>query len=149
VGQLNWTQFRESPLDTSVTHDLSIGGRQSWVGTRGTTSLRLGYRLLEQRNYGRAALVLDQPTGPATSLIYLHTITRQQGPELAVERHSGSGSFNLTASIWLQWMRTYSTYTRGKGTYSGNSYTALDLDRDTRRVLPYFELAAEWRVGRR
>lgn len=149
VGQLNWTQFRESPLDTSVTHDLSIGGRQSWVGTTGSTSLRLGYRLLEQRNYGRAALVLDQPTGPSTALIYLHTITRQQGPELAVERHSGSGSFNLTASIWLQWMRTYSSYTRGKGTYSGSSYTALDLDRDTRRLLPYFELAAEWRVGRR
>jgi hypothetical protein len=149
VGQLNWTQFRESPLDTSVTHDLSVAGRQSWVGRRGSTSLRLGYRLLEQRNYGRAALQLDNPTGPANSLIYLRNITRQQGPEVALERHSGSGSFNLTASLWLQWMRTYSTYALGKGTYAGgSSYTALDLDRETRRLLPYFELAAEWRVGR-
>ncbi len=148
VGQLNWTQFRESPLDTSVTHDLSVGARQSWAGPRGGTSLRLGYRLLEQRNYGRAALQLDNPTGPASSLIYLRNITRQQGPEVAVERHV-AGSLNLTASLWLQWLRTYSMYTLGKGTYaSGSSYTALDLDRETRRLLPYFEVAAEWRVGK-
>ena len=148
VGQLNWAQFRESPLDTSVTHDLSVGARQSWAGPRGSTSLRLGYRLLEQRNYGRAALQLDNPTGPASSLIYLRSITRQQGPEVAVERRA-AGRLNLTASLWLQWLRTYSTYTMGKGTYSGSSYTALDLDRETRRLLPYFEVAAEWRVGKR
>ena len=148
VGQLNWTRFRESPLDTSVTHDLSIGGRQSWAGPRGSTSLRLGYRLLEQRNYGRAALQLDNLTGPASQLVYLHTITRQQGPEVAVERRTPAG-FNLTASIWLQWLRTYSAYSVGKGAYAGSSYTAVDLAQETRRVLPYFELAAEWRVGRR
>ena len=147
VGQLDWTRFRESPLDTSVTHDFAIGARQGWAGPRGTSSLRLGYRLLEQRNYGRAALLLDNPTGPATSLIYLHSITRQHGPELAVERHTGS--FNLTASVWLQWLRTYSTYARGRGTFAGSSYSALDLDRETSRVLPYFELAADWRLGRK
>ncbi len=148
VGQLDWARFRESPLDTSVTHDFSIGARQSWAGRRGGSSLRLGYRLLEQRNYGRAALLLDQPTGPATSLIYLHSITRQQGPELAVERHA-TGRLNLTASLWLQWLHTFSTYTTGKGTFAGSSYSALDLARETSRVLPYFEVMAEWRVGRR
>ena len=147
VGQLNWTQFRESPLDTSVTHDLSIGARQSWAGPRGSTSLRLGYRLLEQRNYGRAALLLDQPTGPATSLIYLHNITRQQGPEVGIERRAGG--LTLTASLWLQWLRTYYAYQTGKGGFNGTSYAAADLARETRRVLPYFEVAAEWRVGRR
>ena len=148
VGQLDWTKFRESPLDTSVTHDFSIGARQSWAGRRGGTSVRLGYRLLEQRNYGRAALLSELPTGPASTLIYLHSITRQQGPEVAVERHATDG-FNLTASIWLQWLRTFSTYTSGPGTFAGSSYSALDLARETRRVLPYFELTAEWRVGRR
>ena len=147
VGQLNWTQFRESPLDTSVTHDLSVGARQSWAGPRGSTSLRLGYRLLEQRNYGRAALLRDQPTGPATSLIYLHNITRQQGPEVGVERRAGG--LTLTASLWLQWLRSYYAYRTGPGSFSGTSYAAADLDRETRRLLPYFEVAAEWRVGRR
>ena len=147
VGQLNWTRFRESPLDTSVTHDLSIGARQSWAGPRGSTSLRLGYRLLEQRNYGRAALLLDQSTGPATSLIYLHNITRQQGPEVGIERRAGG--LTLTASLWLQWLRSYYAYQAGKGSFSGTSYAAGDLARETRRVLPYFEVAAEWRVGRR
>ena len=146
VGQLDWTRFRESPLDTSVTHDFSVGARQSWAGPKGSTSLRLGYRLLEQRNYGRAALETDAPTGPAATLIYLHSITRQQGPEVAVERRATAG-FTLTASIWLQWLRTYSTYTTGQGAYTGSTYTALDLDRETRRLLPYFELTAEWRVG--
>ncbi|MDB5236535.1 MAG: hypothetical protein JWR44_3528 [Hymenobacter sp.] len=147
VGQLNWSQFRESPLDTSVTHDFSASARQSWVGPKGSTSLRLGYRLLEQRNYGRAALLSEATTGPASTLIYLHGITRQQGPELGIERRAAG--FNLTASVWLQWLRTYSTYTPGKGAYAGSSYTALDLDRETHRLLPYFELTAEWRVGRR
>ena len=147
VGQLDWTKFRESPLDTSVTHDFSVGGRQSWAGPRGRTSLRLGYRLLEQRNYGRAALLLEAPSGPASSLIYLHSITRQHGPEVAVERRATAG-FTLAASIWLQWLRTFSTYTPGPGSFAGSSYTALDLARETRRVLPYFELTAEWRVGR-
>ncbi|MDO7850293.1 hypothetical protein [Hymenobacter convexus] len=149
VGQLDWTRFRESPLDTSVTHDLNIGARQSWAGPRGSTSLRLGYRLLEQRNYGRAALLPDATApNPAVSLIYLHNITRQQGPEVAIERRATAG-FNLTASLWLQWMRTYSTYTLGRGAFIGTSYSALDLDRETERVLPYFEVTAEWRVGRR
>ncbi len=149
VGQLNWARFRESPLDTSVTHDFSAGARQSWTGRRGSTSLRLGYRLLEQRNYGRAALLPEATApNPTARLIYLHNITRQQGPELAVERRATAG-FTLTASIWLQWMRTFSTYAPGPGTYVGSSYTALDLARETHRVLPYFELAAEWRLGRR
>jgi hypothetical protein len=149
VGQLNWTQFRESPLDTSVTHDLNIGARQSWAGPRGSTSLRLGYRLLEQRNYGRAALLPEATAATGVpQLIYLRNITRQQGPEVAVERHAPAG-FNLTASLWLQWMRTFSTYAVGRGSYLGTSYSALDLARETSRVLPYFELTAEWRVGRR
>jgi len=148
VGQLNWTQFRESPLDTSVTHDFSAGLRQSWAGTRGGTSLRLGYRLLEQRNYGRAALLPDANSTVTTStLIYLHSITRQQGPEIAIERHATAG-FHLTASMWLQWLRTFSTYKPGTGVFVGSGYSALDLARETKRVLPYFELTAEWRLRR-
>ena len=147
VGQLNWARFRESPLDTSVTHDFTVGARQSWAGPRGSTSLRLGYRLLEQRNYGRAALLTDAPTGPAAKLIFLHSITRQHGPELAVE-HQAPGRLNLAASVWLQWLRTFSTYDTGAGSFAGSSYTAQDLARETRRVLPYFELTAEWRVGK-
>ena len=148
VGQLDWTRFRESPLDTSVTHDLNVGARQSWAGPRGSTSLRLGYRLLEQRNDGRGALLLELPTGPPTQFIYLRNITRQQGPEVGIERRAGG--LTLAASLWLQWLRTYYTYQPGKGTYSGgSSYAAADLAQETRRVLPYFEVAAEWRVGRR
>ena len=147
VGQLQWQAFRESPLDTSVTHDLTAGLRQTWNGRRGGSSLRLGYRLLEQRNYGRAALIGDNPTGPASALIYLHNVTRQHGPELAVERHANAG-FNLAASLWLQWMRTFYTYSPGRGAYTGSSYTAADLARETQRIVPYFELTAEWRVGR-
>ncbi|WP_460504000.1 hypothetical protein, partial [Hymenobacter agri] len=65
-----------------------------------------------------------------------------------IERRAGG--LTLAASLWLQWLRTYYTYQPGKGTYSGgSSYAAADLAQETRRVLPYFEVAAEWRVGRR
>ena len=120
------------------------------MGRRGSTSARLSYRLLEQRSYGRAALLLDVPTGPPTSLTYLRNITRQQGPELAIERRATAG-FNLVASVWLQWLRTYSTYWPGEGAFAGSTSmgTTLDLAQETWRVLPRFELIAEWRVGRR
>lgn len=84
--------------------------------------------MLEQRNYGRAVLLSELPTGPASTLIYLYSITRQKGPEVAVERHATNG-FNFTASIWLQWLRTFSTYTSGLGTFAGSSYSVPDLTR--------------------
>jgi hypothetical protein len=148
LGQLQWREFRESPLDTSVTHDFTAGLRQSWNGRRGSTSLRGGYRLLEQRNYGRAALLPETPTGPASTLIYLRNIARQHGPEVAVERRAIAG-FNLAASVWLQWLRNYYSYTPGSGSYIGTSYLQADLEQETRRILPYFELTAEWRLSRR
>ena len=87
------------------------------------------------------------PTGPPTLLICLRNITRQQGPELAIERRATAG-FNFVASVWLRWLRTYSTCKTGQGVFAGSSYTALDLAQETRRELPYFKLTAEWRVGR-
>ncbi len=150
IGQLVWPAFRESPLDTSLTHDLTAGLRRTWAGPRGSSSLRLGYRLLEQRNYARALLLpAPGPAAASTQLIYRHAITRQQGPELALERRATAG-LNLTASLWLQWLRTYATYTPGTGsTASGSSFTAAELALETRRLIPYFEFSAEWKVGRR
>ena len=146
IGQLNWTTFRESPLDTSITHDFSASARRSWAGPRGTASLRLGYRLLEQRNYGRALL---QPEDAITShLIFLHSITRQQGPEIAIERHAVAG-LTLSTSLWLQWLHTYYTYTSGKGAPTASSYTTAEVARTTRRLLPYFEVSIAWQPTKR
>ena len=148
VGQLNWARFRESPLDTSLTHDLTAGLRQSWAGPRGSTSLRVGYRLLEQRNYSRAALTPDDPAAPASVLIYLRNINRQQGPEAAIERRATAGLL-LSASLWLQWLRTYYAYQPGPGPYNGTSYTPAELAYQVRRVVPYFEVNVEWQLGQR
>lgn len=149
IGQLDWTRFRESPLDTAITQELAASLRRQWAGARANASLRLGYRLLEQRTYGRAGLAPEAANGSLPALIFLHRITRQQGPEVAVEGH-GPGGFLLAASLWLQWLRTFNTYQQGTGPYAaGPSYTPADLTQELRRVLPYFEVTAEWRVGRR
>ncbi|GAA3935096.1 hypothetical protein [Hymenobacter algoricola] len=144
VGLLNWPQFKESPLDTTITHDLAGGLRQGWSGNRGQSSLRLGYRFLEQRTHGRAALVAAD--GSSSSLIYLRNVTRQQGPDIAYERHSNAG-LALTASLWLQQLSTFSRYHPGTGLYAGTSYTEEELARETRNLYPYFELAVNWRIG--
>jgi len=144
VGLLNWAQFRESPLDTTITHDLAGGLRQGWSGRRGQSSLRLGYRFLEQRTHGRAALLA--PDGGTPALIYLRNVTRQHGPDVAYERHTNAG-FTLTASLWLQQLRTFYHYRQGQGFYAGSSYTAEDLARETHNLYPYFEVAVNWRVG--
>ncbi|UOQ73481.1 hypothetical protein [Hymenobacter cellulosilyticus] len=146
IGLLNWPEFKESPLDTTITHDLAAGLRHSWGGQRGSSSLRLGYRFLEQRTHGRAALI----GAGSTTLIYLRSLTRQQGPDVAYERRTNTG-FTLVASLWLQQLRTFYRYTEGTGTYVGTSYTPEDLQRDTKNLYPYFEVALSWRLrgGRR
>ncbi|TGE20618.1 hypothetical protein E5K00_21740 [Hymenobacter aquaticus] len=144
IGLLNWQQFKESPLDTSITHDLAASLRHSWSGLRGTSSLRLGYRFLEQRSHGRAAL-LDAASGAGSTLIYLRSLTRQQGPDLAYERRSQAG-FTVVGSIWLQQLRTFYRYTEGQGPYVGAGYTIEDLRRETRNLYPYFEVAVNWRI---
>ena len=151
LGQFEWPAFRESPLDTSITQDFSLALRQNWVGRQGATTLRLGYHLLEQRGYGPATLLpavgLSGPTAASTlTPIYLHQITRQHGPEVAVERRATAG-FTLVASLWLQWRRTFSSYTPGAGLPTGSAYLATDLSRETHQLVPYFEVTGAWRIG--
>ena len=151
LGQLQWPAFRESPLDTSITQDFGVALRQSWAGVRGATTLRLGYHLLEQRGYGLATLLPNAggsgPAAPKAAAIYLHQITRQHGPEAAIERRATAG-FTLAASLWLQWRRTFSTYETGQGLPRGSGYLVADLARETRQLVPYFEITGAWRVGR-
>ncbi|GAA4003597.1 hypothetical protein GCM10022408_13990 [Hymenobacter fastidiosus] len=144
VGLLNWPQFRESPLDTTITHDLAGGIRQGWSGPRAQSSLRLGYRFLEQRTHGRATRLAAD--GGMATLIYLRNVTRQQGPDLAYERRTATG-FSLTATLWLQQLRTFYRYHTGQGVYAASSYTAEELARETSNLYPYFELAVNWRLG--
>ncbi len=149
VGQLQWSAFKESPLDTSVIHDLTAGLRQQWAGPRGSTSLRLSYRLLEQRNYGRALLLPEAGASASTGQgIYLHNITRQHGPEVAAERHIAR-RLDVSARLWLQFLHTYNTTRAATSVFTtAPSYLAADLAAEQQRVLPYFEVNAVWRVGR-
>lgn len=145
IGQLNWAAFKESPLDTTIVHDLSAGLRRGWRGVRGQSSLRVGYRFLEQRSHQRAALVPEGAGLPG--LIYLRTLTRQQGPELAFERRAGA--FVLTTSLWLQQLQNLYRYRPGQGSYvGGSSYTAEELQVRSSRLLPYFELLLEYQLRR-
>ncbi|RTQ47579.1 hypothetical protein EJV47_19380 [Hymenobacter gummosus] len=144
IGQLNWQQFKESPLDTTIIHDLSLGLRRGWRGVRGQSSLRAGYRFLEQRSHQRAALLPDGPG--AAGLIYLRTLTRQHGPELAYERRAGP--LTLTTSLWLQQLQNLYRYRPGRGAYAGSTYTAEELALTSSRLLPYFELLLEWQLRR-
>ncbi|MBO0359530.1 hypothetical protein J0X19_16340 [Hymenobacter sp. BT186] len=144
VGLLRWPAFKESPLDTTITHDLSGGLRYGWLGRRPqptSSSLRVGYRFLEQRTHGRAALVQD---AGGSSLIYLRSLTRQQGPDVAYERRAGN--LALSATLWLQQLRTLYRYRLGTGSFVGASYTPADLARTTTNLYPYFEMAVAWRV---
>ena len=152
LGQLEWPAFRESPLDTAITQDFALGLRRGWAGAGGATTLRLGYHLLEQRGYGRATLLPPAggsgPTATRAAPIFLRQITRQHGPEAAVERRAAAGS-GLTASLWLQWRRTFATYETGAGLPGGSAFLATDLARETRQLVPYFEVTGSWLLAGR
>jgi hypothetical protein len=144
LGQLNWQTFKESPLDTTILHDMSLGLRRGWQGLHGQSSLRAGYRFLEQRSHQRAAL-LPEGSG-AAGLIYLRTLTRQHGPELSYERRAGP--LTLSTSLWLQQLQNLYRYRAGRGGYVGSTYTAEELAQRSSRLLPYFELLLEWQLRR-
>lgn len=142
IGQLNWQTFRESPLDTTILHDTSLGLRRGWRGVRGQSSLRAGYRFLEQRSHQRAALLPEGAGAPG--LIFLRTLTRQHGPELSFERRAGA--LVLTTTLWLQQLQNLYRYRPGPGSYAGSSYTAEELAQRSSRLLPYFELLLEYQL---
>lgn len=74
----------------------------------------------------------------------MRALTRQQGPDVAYERRAGN--LTLSASVWLQQLRTLYHYRPGTGSFIGTSYTAADLAQTTNQLYPYFEVVLAWRV---
>ncbi|KAA9331849.1 hypothetical protein F0P94_13710 [Adhaeribacter soli] len=140
LGLLNWDNFSESPLDTTISNSLAFFVRKGITGRKMQTSLRAGYRYFEQRIQGKAGFS-DQ--GQTPTQIYLHNITRQHGPELSYECHTHKG-LRIYTSFWLQRLHTFKAYRQTDLPYLGTTYSPEELQQQTKAWYPYFDVSVHW-----
>lgn len=144
---LDWTNFSESPLDTTIANDYLVAIRRA-LPTRASRpadlshAVRVGYRFFEQRVHQRSALNVP---GQAPQLIFRRDFTWQHGPEVRYERALPARGLRLTATVWLQRITTFRRYKTGLGTYAGTSFTAADFPNRATRTNPYFDVLLTWR----
>lgn len=150
LGLLNWEKFSESPLDTTISNSVAFFVKKGITGKKMQTSLRAGYRYFEQRIQGKAGFTAE---GQTPTLIYLHNVNRQHGPEISYESHSYKG-FRVYTSLWLQRLHTFKTYTQSDLPYLGTTFSEEELQQQSKAWYPYFDVSLHWalrfsRYGRR
>ena len=146
VGQLDWTKFRENPLDTSVTHDFLVGGAR--VGPVPGAAPVCAWATA----CWSSAITAARPCcwrHPADRLLRSSTCTASPGstalkwPWSAAPPPASPWQPAFGCSGCAPFLPTLLPPVPLRV-----AATPLDLARETRRVLPYFGLPAEWRVGR-
>ena len=137
LGLLNWEKFSESPLDTTISNTLAFFAKKVISGRKIQSSFRGGYRFFEQRVQGKSGLNI---AGQAPVQIYLHTITRQQGPEISYEARSGKG-LRLYASLWLQRLQNLKPYRQTELPFLGTAFSPEELNQQTKHWYPYFDVS--------
>ncbi|MDX5347747.1 MAG: hypothetical protein LPK19_10920, partial [Hymenobacteraceae bacterium] len=141
LSLLNWQKFTESPLDTTISNDLTLSLQKRFRNEFSESSLRLGYRYFEQRIQNRNGLQLPDAT-PKT--IYLHNITRQHGPELTAEYRHSKYRLDFYASVWLQQLHTFYSYATTETPFLGPALSLSDLNRKQKHFYPTFEVSLNW-----
>jgi hypothetical protein len=140
LGLLNWENFSESPLDTTISNSVAVFVKKSVAGRRAVNSFRGGYRFFEQRIQGKAGLNIP---GQTQNQIYLHTITRQQGPEISYECRSNKG-LRIFASLWLQHLHNFKTYQQSESLFLGSALSPEELAQQNKNWYPYFDVSVHW-----
>jgi hypothetical protein len=140
LGLLNWENFSESPLDTTISNSLAFFVKKSFTRPKAINSFRGGYRFFEQRIQGKAGLSVP---GETQTQIYLHTITRQHGPEVSYECNSTKG-LRIFASLWLQRLQTYKTYRQTETLFLGSAFSPEELAQKSKNWYPYFDVSVHW-----
>ena len=138
LSQLNWKDFRESPIDTVILNDIALRYRFVWKGF----ALQAGYRAFWQLRKSRASL--PEP-GLGARLIYLRSYFIQQGPQLRFLRE-GNGRLRLQGEIWMQWSSQFFSFKKSDLPYLGNPVFPEQLALRENRFLPFFNLQAMWRI---
>jgi hypothetical protein len=144
LSLLNWSAFRESPLDTVVIYDASIRFQYYWQNTKGSSVRTFaGYRYFRQTRQNEVGLSTE--TGGVVA-IALDNIILQHGPRLGVSWQTSFGLF-CYADIWLQTNRVYYRYDPTTRVYLGQSYSAEQLAQQQNQFLPYFTLTARYNLS--
>ena len=137
LGLLNWDKFSESPLDTTISNTLAVFAKKAHQGRKIHSSFRGGYRFFEQRVQGKSGLTVP---AKAPVQIYLHTITRQQGPEISYEARTSKG-LRIYASLWMQRLQHLKTYNQTEIPFLGISYSSEELAQQSKNWYPYFDVS--------
>jgi hypothetical protein len=141
IAQLNWSRFKESPIDTVIITDLHARGGHTFALRHGSNTLSVegGYKLFEQDRHNLAGV---STPGLPTRQAALHSITLQHGPSVAlVWELPGRGRILLDG--WVQWATTQYKYRLSDEIFVGQTYTAEQLNNVERRVYVFFNLTGQ------
>ena len=144
LGRLNWQTFQESPLDTTLVHDVTLTGRRRFRHQSHVVTGELGYRTFHQSRRQRAGLNDDRG---GNRLIYLRQQTVQHGPVVKLA-WQGSARLQISADGWFQMIHIFNRYQPGEGTFLGFSFTPAELALVQRNFMPYFNVNFYWRLAR-
>jgi len=141
IAQLNWSRFKESPIDTIVLIDLHLRAGHTLVSRHKGTSLSIegGYKLVRQDRHNLAGVT--QP-GLPTRQAALHTITAQQGPSIALAWEL-PGRGRILLDSWLQWAVTRYKYRLSEQIFVGQTYTASQLNTPDKHLYVFFNLTGQ------
>lgn len=144
LGQLNWSRFTESPIDTVVIWDVTAKMQRRFRSAGGTAlRLDLGYRMFRQNRASIGGL----NDGGGAKLIYLDNIILQHGPVMTLAMATKS-RLNLSTDFWIQTTAIYNEYRISDIPFTGASRTADELDQVQRNFFPNFNLTLSWNLNR-
>ncbi|MES2387435.1 MAG: hypothetical protein V4543_05505 [Bacteroidota bacterium] len=144
-GLLDWERFRESPLDTVITYDVTLRGRRNIIMTgKGVFRMELGYRLFRTGRHDKGSL-----TGADTVnyLIYTNNVTLQHGPKFTAAWDMGS-KLQFSADCWMMTSRIFTTYRKTNVAYIGNDIPIKSLQTVLNNFYPYFTFKLSYNLYR-
>jgi hypothetical protein len=144
LSLLNWSEFKESPLDTVVIYDASIRFQYYWQNSKGSSVQTFaGYRYFRQTRQNEVGLSTE--TGGVLA-IALDNIILQHGPRFGLSWQTSFGLY-CYMDLWLQTNRVYYRYDPTTRIYLGQSYTAEQLAQQQNQFLPYFTITARYNLS--
>jgi hypothetical protein len=145
LSLLNWTDFKESPLDTVVIYDCSIRFQYTKQTLNGTSlKTYAGYRYFRQTRQNEAGL---NKIGEGVIAIALDNIVIQQGPRFGITWQSAFGLY-LYADCWLQQNNIFYAFKETSRIYLGQSFSNQQLQQKQNLFLPYFSVMARYNLSR-
>lgn len=147
IGLLDWDNFKESPLDTTIIYETEPGIEGKLLAKHKNTNLALKVGVRYFRNELRSSLSTTAENGSGTVRVYNNAITEQIGPQMRLQfTYLRQTAIDLKIS-YLRFLQ-YNDYTLTDELFVGQSRSRDQLDARIVNNFFFFELKGQIFIGR-